>query len=118
VPVADDPTRKPRSTGKPPLDTAPVGKTVRERRGIHSHRVSILGRAFPEVTGMSLSDEIIEAEQSKIQRLLALEVGVYDAITAVEAGVDVDAVESLVGHGVPVAVALARARPDGVNGGR
>jgi hypothetical protein len=58
---------------------------------------------------MSKSDEIVKAEKSEIQRLVALGLGPYDAITAVEAGVDVDAIESLVDRGVPVAVALTGA---------
>jgi hypothetical protein len=58
---------------------------------------------------MSQSDEIVKAEKSQIQRLVALGLGLYDAIGVVEAGVDVDTVESLVGWGVPVAVAVARA---------
>ena len=60
---------------------------------------------------MSPSDQIVKIEMSKIDRLVALGLGRYEAIEAVEAGVDVAAVESLVTEkGSPGAVALDPAR--------
>ena len=52
-------------------------------------------------------DEIIKIETDNIERLVALGLGRYDAITAVDAGIDSQAVELLVrGSGWPVADAL------------
>ena len=43
---------------------------------------------------MSPSDAIVKAEMSEIERLVALGLGRYEAIQAVEAGLDSRAVES------------------------
>jgi hypothetical protein len=52
-------------------------------------------------------DEIIKVEKDNIDRFVALGLGRYDAISAVDAGIDSHAVESLVREsGCPVAVAL------------
>ena len=52
-------------------------------------------------------DEIIKVEKDNIERFVALGLGRYDAITAVDAGIDSRAVETLVREsGCPVAVAL------------
>lgn len=56
-------------------------------------------------------DDIVRIEEGEIERFLALGLGPYDAIVAVEAGVDWHAVEQLVrGQGCAPAVALARVR--------
>jgi hypothetical protein len=53
---------------------------------------------------MSPSDAIVKAEMSEIERLVALGLGRYEAIQAVEAGLDSRAVESRVTEpGRPVA---------------
>jgi hypothetical protein len=60
---------------------------------------------------MSPSDEIVKVEKYKIERFVALGLGRYDAIKAVEAGVDWHTVESFVTEkGCPIAVALEIAR--------
>jgi hypothetical protein len=60
---------------------------------------------------MSPSDRIVKIEMSKIEQLVALGLGRYEAIAAVEAGIDVAAVESLVTEkGSPGAVAFLPAR--------
>ena len=52
-------------------------------------------------------DEIIRVEKDSIERFVALGLGRYDAINAVDAGIDSYAVETLVREsGCPVAVAL------------
>jgi len=55
-------------------------------------------------------DEIIRVEKYKIEQFVALGLGRYDAIKAVDAGIDWHAVESLVGRGCPVVLALEIAR--------
>jgi hypothetical protein len=50
--------------------------------------------------------EIVQVEEHEIERFVALGLGRYDAINAVEAGIDSAAVEALVAKGCPVAVAL------------
>lgn len=56
-------------------------------------------------------DEIIRVEKDSIERFVALGLGRYDAISAVDAGIDSLAVESLVREsGCPVAVALRLVR--------
>jgi hypothetical protein len=56
-------------------------------------------------------DEIIKIEKDSIDRFVALGLGRYDAITAVDAGIDSRAVESLVREsGCPVTVALQMVR--------
>ncbi|MGE5272841.1 MAG: hypothetical protein ACM3QU_03595 [Verrucomicrobiota bacterium] len=60
---------------------------------------------------MSPSDRIVKIEMSRIEQLVALGLGRYEAIEAVEAGVDVATVESLVTEqGSPGAVAFHPAR--------
>jgi hypothetical protein len=57
------------------------------------------------------SDEIIRVEKHQIEQLVALGLGRYEAITAVEAGIDCLAVQSLVAElGCPPGVALEIAR--------
>lgn len=57
------------------------------------------------------SDEIVKVEEYKIERFVALGLGRYDALLAVEAGVDWHEVEQLVNEkGCPLAVALEIAR--------
>ncbi len=56
-------------------------------------------------------DEIIRVEKHKIEQFVALGLGRYDAVTAVDAGIDLKAVESLVAErGCPAAAALEIAR--------
>jgi hypothetical protein len=56
-------------------------------------------------------DEIVRVEQYEIEQFVALGLGRYDAIRAVDAGIDWHAVKSLVTErGCPVAVALEIAR--------
>lgn len=60
---------------------------------------------------MSPSDRIVKIEMSKIEQLVALGLGRYEAIEAVELGIDVAAVESLVTEkGSPGTVAVHVAR--------
>lgn len=60
---------------------------------------------------MSPSDRIVKIEMSKIEQLVALGLGRYEAIAAVEAGIEVATVASLVTEqGSPGAVALHPAR--------
>ena len=54
--------------------------------------------------------EIVQVEEHEIERFVALGLGRYDAINAVEAGIDSRAVAALVAKGCPVAVALEIAR--------
>ena len=54
--------------------------------------------------------EIVQVEEHEIERFVALGLGRYDAINAVEAGIDSAAVEALVTKGCPVTVALEIAR--------
>jgi len=57
------------------------------------------------------SDEIIRVEKHQIEQFVALGLGRYEAIRAVEAGIDCLAVESLVAEqGCPLGVALEIAR--------
>lgn len=57
------------------------------------------------------SDEIIRVEKHQIEQLVALGLGRYEAIRAVEAGVDCLAVQSLVTEqGCPPGLALEIAR--------
>jgi hypothetical protein len=52
---------------------------------------------------MSPSDRIVKVEMSKIDQLVALGLGRYEAIRAVEAGTDVTTAESLMAQqGSPV----------------
>ena len=55
---------------------------------------------------MIASDEIVRVEEFKVGRLMALGLGRYEAIRAVEDGVDWHAVEALVETGCPLNVAL------------
>jgi len=50
--------------------------------------------------------EIVQVEEHEIERFVSLGLGRYDAINAVEAGIDSAAVEALVTKGCPVAVAI------------
>jgi hypothetical protein len=60
---------------------------------------------------MIAGDEIVKFEKYKIERFVALGLGRYDAIKAVEAGIDWHTVESLVTEkGCPVSIALEIAR--------
>jgi len=56
------------------------------------------------------SDEIVRAEKFKIERFIALGLGRYDAIRAVEDGIDWRTIEALVQAGRPVTVAVEIAR--------
>jgi len=57
------------------------------------------------------SDEMIRVERSEIERFLALGLGRYDAVNAVDAGIASSAVAALVAErGCPVTVALQLAR--------
>ena len=55
---------------------------------------------------MIASDEIVRVEAFKIGRFMALGLGRYEAIRAVEDGIDCHAVEALVETGCPLTVAL------------
>jgi hypothetical protein len=55
---------------------------------------------------MIASDEIVRVEAFKIGRFMALGLGRYEAIRAVEADVDWHTVEALVETGCPLTVAL------------
>jgi hypothetical protein len=60
---------------------------------------------------MIASDEILRVEEYKIERFIALGLGRYDAIRAVEAGIDWHTVEQLVNEKhcpLPVALEIAR----------
>ena len=52
------------------------------------------------------SDEIVRTEQFKIERFVALGLGRYEAIRAVEDAVDWHAVEALLKSGCGLAIAL------------
>ena len=57
------------------------------------------------------SDEIVRVEESQIRRFVALGLGRYEAIRAVDAGIDSQRVEGLVNeNGCPLGVALELAR--------
>jgi hypothetical protein len=55
-------------------------------------------------------DEIVRAEEFKIERFMALGLGRYEAIRAVEAAIDWHAVEALLKTGCALSVALALSR--------
>ena len=55
---------------------------------------------------MLASDEIVRMEAFKIGRFMALGLGRYEAIRAVEDGIDWHTVEALVETGCPLTVAL------------
>jgi hypothetical protein len=55
---------------------------------------------------MMASDEIVRVEEFKVGRLMALGLGRYEAIRAVEDGVDWHTVEALVETGCPLTAAL------------
>jgi hypothetical protein len=60
---------------------------------------------------MLCSDEIVRVEEYKIERFVALGLGRYDAIQAVDAGIDWHTVEQLVDEsGCPLALAVEIAR--------
>jgi hypothetical protein len=59
---------------------------------------------------MSVSDEIVRVEKFKIERFMALGLGRYEAIRAVEDAVDWHAVEALLKTGSTLAVALEISR--------
>ncbi len=60
---------------------------------------------------MIASDELVKVEEYKIERFVALGLGRYDAIRAVDAGIDWHRVEQLVNEkGCPLLVALEIAR--------
>lgn len=59
---------------------------------------------------MSPSDKIMRAEKSKIEQFMALGLGRYQAIKAVEDSVDPHAVATLLETGCPLAVALEISR--------
>jgi hypothetical protein len=60
---------------------------------------------------MIASDEIVRIEEYKIERFMTLGLGRYDAIRAVEAGIDWHTVDRLVNqNGCPLTVALEIAR--------
>jgi hypothetical protein len=55
-------------------------------------------------------DEIVRVEEFKIRRFMALGLGRYEAIKAVEAAIDLQAVEHLLKTGCALTVALERSR--------
>ena len=59
---------------------------------------------------MVASDEIVRVEEFKIERFTALGLGRYEAIRAVEDGIDWHTVEALVQTGCPLTVAIEIAR--------
>jgi hypothetical protein len=59
---------------------------------------------------MIASDEIVRVEGFKIERFIALGLGRYEAIKAVEDGIDWHTVEALVETGCPLAVAVTISR--------
>jgi len=56
------------------------------------------------------ADEIVRAEEFKIERFMALGLGRYEAIRAVDAAIDWHAVEALVKTGCALTVALELSR--------
>jgi hypothetical protein len=56
------------------------------------------------------SDEIVKVEEFKIERFMALGLGRYEAIRAVEDAIDWQAVEALLETGCALAVALEISR--------
>jgi hypothetical protein len=59
---------------------------------------------------MIASDEIVRVEGFKIERFIALGLSRYEAIKAVEDGIDWHTVEALVETGSPLAVAVKISR--------
>ena len=59
---------------------------------------------------MFASDEIVRVEELQTERFMALGLGRYEAIRAVEDGIDWNSVEALVQTGCPLTVALASSR--------
>jgi len=59
---------------------------------------------------MTPSDEIVRAEELEIERFMALGLGRYEAIRAVEGAIDRHVVEALLKTGCPLTVALEIAR--------
>ena len=59
---------------------------------------------------MIASDEIVRVEEFKIERFMALGLGRYEAIRAVEDGIDWHAVEALVQTGCPLTLAVEISR--------
>jgi hypothetical protein len=55
---------------------------------------------------MIASDEIVRVEEFKIERFMALGLGRYEAIRAVEDGIDWHTIEALVKTGYPLTVAV------------
>lgn len=59
---------------------------------------------------MIAGDEIVRVEELEIERFMALGLGRYDSIRAVEDGIDWHTVEALAKTGCPLAVAVEIAR--------
>lgn len=59
---------------------------------------------------MSASDEIVRVEEFKIERFMALGLGRYEAIRAVEDAIDWHTVEALLQTGCPLSEALEISR--------
>jgi len=59
---------------------------------------------------MTVSDEIVRVEKFKIERFMALGLGRYEAIKAIEDAIDWHTVEALLKSGCPLAVALEISR--------
>ena len=57
-----------------------------------------------------IGDEIVRVEGFKIERFMALGLSRYEAINAVEDGIDWHALEGLVNSGCPLAVAIQISR--------
>ena len=55
---------------------------------------------------MIVSDDIVRVEEFKTERFMALGLGRYEAIRAVEDGIDWHTVEALVKTGCPLTVAV------------
>jgi len=78
-----------------------------ERKPFRGHRRPYLCR-YESV--MIAGDEIVRVEELEIERFVALGLGRYDAIRAVEDGIDWRAVEELVQTGCALGVALEISR--------
>jgi hypothetical protein len=56
------------------------------------------------------ANEIVKVEELETEQFMALGLGRYEAIRAVEDGIDAGAVEALVRTGYPITVALEASR--------
>lgn len=72
--------------------------------------VAVVRVCVEDKTVINASDDIVRVEQYGVERLMALGLSRYEAITTVENGIDWRTVEALVQTGYPLTVALANAR--------